>query len=88
MIFVYDGTKSIAASMFSVTTVEDIWNILYSKSAPDVLKPMIDRYTGGWLWDAGIVPFLHAPSSLVLCILGAILVLLGRKKKPLIGYAR
>jgi hypothetical protein len=88
VIFVYDGTKSIAASMLSVTTVEDIWNILYSKNAQDMLKPMIDRSIGEWLWDAAMLPFLHTPGSLVFCILGAILVLLGRKKKPLIGYAR
>jgi hypothetical protein len=32
--------------------------------------------------------FLNAPSSLVLVIFGMILMLLGRKKRPLIGYAR
>jgi len=31
---------------------------------------------------------LNAPSWLVLFICGAILILLGRKKRPLIGYAR
>jgi hypothetical protein len=31
---------------------------------------------------------LNAPTWLVLGILGAILILLGRKKKPLIGYSR
>jgi hypothetical protein len=31
---------------------------------------------------------LTAPAFLVFAILGAILMLLGRKKKPLIGYAR
>ena len=38
----------------------------------------------------GLVPpyFLDQPISLVLGVIGAILILLGRKKKPLIGYAR
>jgi hypothetical protein len=31
---------------------------------------------------------LNAPTRLVLVILGTILVLLGRKRRPLIGYAR
>ena len=31
---------------------------------------------------------LNAPSCLVLVIVGTILVLLGRKRRPLIGYAR
>ena len=31
---------------------------------------------------------LDAPTWLVLAVLAAILILLGRKKKPLIGYGR
>ena len=39
---------------------------------------------------AGVVQpyFLDQPVWLVLAIIGAILILLGRKKKQLIGYAR
>jgi hypothetical protein len=36
----------------------------------------------------GCVTVLDTPVALVLAILGALLLLLGRKKKPLIGYAR
>jgi hypothetical protein len=44
---------------------------------------------GPWAWQGVIQPyFLKQPVSLVLVIVGAILTLLGRKKKPLIGYAR
>ena len=40
-------------------------------------------------WQGVVKPyFLDQPVSLVLAIIGAILILLGRKKKPLIGYAR
>jgi hypothetical protein len=40
-------------------------------------------------WHGVVEPyFLKQPVSLVLAIIGAILILLGRKKKPLIGYAR
>jgi hypothetical protein len=34
------------------------------------------------------VTFLDAPSWAVLGILGVIFILLGRKRRPLIGYAR
>jgi len=44
---------------------------------------------GIWAWKGVMTPyFLDQPISLVLAIVGAIFILLGRKKKPLIGYAR
>ena len=40
-------------------------------------------------WQTAIKPyFLEQPVWVVLGILGALLILLGRKKKKLIGYAR
>ena len=52
------------------------------------LKPLIVPYANGVLWDPVMRTFLAAPSWAVLGVLGVIFVLLGRKKKPLIGYAR
>jgi uncharacterized membrane protein YeaQ/YmgE (transglycosylase-associated protein family) len=50
---------------------------------------MVEGLAGAWVWNGVIQPyFLKQPVSLVLAIVGAILILLGRKKKPLIGYAR
>jgi hypothetical protein len=50
---------------------------------------VVERYAGTWGWQGVVKPyFLDQPVSLVLAIIGAILILLGRKKKPLIGYAR
>ena len=40
------------------------------------------------IWQVGIAPVLEQPASAVACVLGVILIVLGRKKKPLIGYAR
>ena len=49
----------------------------------------VELLAGAWVWNGVIQPyFLKQPISLVLAIVGAILILLGRKKKPLIGYAR
>jgi hypothetical protein len=49
----------------------------------------VERLVGPWFWQ-GIVQryFLDQPVSLVLAIVAAIFILLGRKRKPLIGYAR
>jgi hypothetical protein len=53
------------------------------------LQPTNERHVGTWAWQGVVKPyFLDQPVSLVLAIIGAILILLGRKKKPLIGYAR
>jgi hypothetical protein len=41
-----------------------------------------------WLWDPVTVSLLGAPVWLVLAVLASLLMILGRKKKPLIGYAR
>ena len=47
-----------------------------------------ERYAGPWLWDVLTQYVLAAPSWLVLGIIGSIFILIGRKKKPLIGYGR
>jgi hypothetical protein len=85
--FVYDGTKSIAGDHIYFTKVGDLWNALNSSSLL-LLQPAIERHVAVWLWDPVILSILTAPACLVFAILGAILMLLGRKKRPLIGYAR
>lgn len=84
--FVYDGTKSIAGNAFYTTRLSDTWNAVHSGSL-QMLQPAIERHVA-WLWDPVVVTVLTAPTWLVFGILGALLILLGRKKKPLIGYAR
>jgi len=84
---VYDGTKSIANRTVEITTVERFWNEVYPKSPQDVLRPFTAPIAI-WLWDPVTVSFLGAPIWLVLAVLASFLMILGRKKKPLIGYAR
>jgi hypothetical protein len=83
---VYDGTKSIAGDQIYFTKLGDVWNAIHSTSL-QWLQPAIERHMA-WLWDPVILSVLTAPACLVFAVLGAILMLLGRKKKPLIGYAR
>ena len=85
---VYDGTKSIADQMLYVSNVSSIWASIHQSSLT-ALEPTVQRLAGEWAWRAVVQPyFLEQPVALVLALLGAILILLGRKKKPLIGYAR
>jgi len=84
---VYDGTKSIANRSLEMTTVERFWNEVYARSPQDVLRPLTAPIAS-WLWDPVTVTLLGAPIWIVLAVVAAILMLLGRKKKPLIGYAR
>jgi len=85
--FVYDGTRSIAGNALYLTKFNEIWNAVHSSSL-QLLQTSIERHAGAWVWDQMFVPVLTAPISLIFGVLGAALILLGRKKKPLIGYAR
>jgi hypothetical protein len=82
--FVYDGTRSIAAGHLALTKVSDAWSAIDQAS----LLALQKQHVAMWLWDPVLQALLEQPAWLVLVVLGAILVLLGRKKKPLIGYSR
>ena len=84
---VRDGTKSIAGNALFVTRLGEDWNNIHGGSL-EALKALVERYTGSSLWDLASLYVLGAPTWLVLAILGSILMLIGRKKKPLIGYGR
>jgi hypothetical protein len=85
---VHDGTKSIADQTLYLSTVGSTWANVHQTSLSG-LQPLVERLVGHWFWQ-GMVQryFLEQPVSLVLAIVGGILILLGRKKRPLIGYAR
>ncbi len=80
---VYDGTRSIAASDLVKTQLRDIWTAIDQNSLAR-LKPAIENHA----WNPVVQIVLDQPTWLVLGVIGAFLILLGRKKKPLIGYGR
>lgn len=87
ILVIYDGTKSIAGNALSLTTVRALWELINAGSLAK-LKPLIEPYAGGLLWDPAMLSVLAAPSWSLLGVVGIVFILLGRKKKPLIGYAR
>jgi hypothetical protein len=84
---VYDGTRSIAANMLLYSKVDEIWSLVHTTSLQQ-LQPSIEKRAPPWLWDPVATTVLDAPAVVVLGLIGAILILLGRRKKPLIGYGR
>jgi hypothetical protein len=84
---VIDGTKSIAGNAIYVTQLGKTWYDLNPNSL-QLIQPAIERHVAVWLWNPVIQTVLEQPTWLVLGILGSILILLGRKKRPLIGYGR
>jgi hypothetical protein len=87
ILLIYDGTKSIAGNRLFLTSVRTLWELINAGSLAR-LEPVIRSYAGGYLWDPVLVTVLAAPSWGLLGFFGILFLVLGRKKKPLIGYAR
>ena len=83
---IYDGTKSIADHTVYFTKVVDVWGALHQNSLLAVQPAVEKRFP--WLWNPGLVSALAQPAFGALAVIGVLLILLGRKKKPLIGYSR
>jgi hypothetical protein len=82
---VYDGSRSIANQNMIYTNVAQAWAIVDQNDL---------SLTQNWvkqkaLWaDPAVQKVFELPVCAVLAIVAMILLLLGRKKRPLIGYAR
>ena len=85
-----DGTIAIASNTLDLTKLGrlgDDWNNIPGASL-DTLNAMAERYVGASVWEFVSVYVLGAPTWVVLGIVGSIFILIGRKRKPLIGYGR
>ena len=83
---VYDGTKTIANQQLIIMKVSDAWAIVDQTSLNAVQNWL--KVKAAWAWDPYLQKIFDLPSWVVLGIVAIILILLGRKKKPLIGYGR
>jgi hypothetical protein len=86
VLFVYDGTKSIANHDLIYTRLDDVWAIVDQSSLNAVQGWLKQKVV--WAWDPYLQSGFGLPAWTVVGIVGAVFILLGRKKKPLIGYAR
>jgi hypothetical protein len=87
LLIIYDGTKSIAGNAIFITSVRGLWDTINAASLAG-LRPLIETNLGSYAWDPVFTGFLNTPSWAAIGIFGVILILLGRKRRPLIGYAR
>jgi len=83
---VYDGTKSIANQQLVTMKVAEVWAMVDQDSLN--LAQTWLKQTAMWAWDPFLQKIFNLPVWIVLAFAAMILILLGRKKKPLIGYAR
>ncbi len=86
-LIIYDGMKSIGSNNLYLTSFQTLWELINAGSLAK-LKPLLEPYAGGLLWDPLMLAILAAPSWSLLGGFGILLILLGRRKRPLIGYAR
>ncbi len=87
---VVDGTKTIAAETLTVTPLGQTWYSISPSTliaAQSFVQEKVETYIGHWLWDPLIVWILLLPTWLVLGLLGAWLVYIGRKRRLRAVYA-
>jgi hypothetical protein len=84
---IYDGAGWVANGVLNSMQVETLWAAIHQNSLL-ALQPAVEGHGLGWLWNPVIKKILEQPVWLVFGVIGVVLILLGRKKKPLIGYAR
>jgi hypothetical protein len=84
---IIDGTASIAGGTMRFNTFGQTWDNIHQESKP-LAKAFVVRHAGDLVWTSGVQVVLDQPTWLVLGVAGTILVLLGRRKRPLIGYGR
>jgi hypothetical protein len=81
----YDGIRSIVGDA-GYTSIGSIWENI-PQSARAALQSAIERLAD--VWHEVVQPyFLKQPVWLALAVIGAMLILIGRKKKPPIEHAQ
>ncbi|MFN3348298.1 hypothetical protein [Pseudorhodoplanes sp.] len=86
-LLMYDGAKSIADSRVYIYKLGQLWTDIHVASLQSA-QARVQETLPGVIWDPVITTMLDQPSWLIFGIVGIVLILLGRKRKPLIGYAR
>lgn len=83
---VYDGARWVADQTLRFTRFGQFWNDIH-QSSQTAFRTLVEA-KAPWLWTSVIRLVLDQPVFAVLGILGIVLMLLFRPRKPLIGYSR
>jgi hypothetical protein len=87
ILVMYDGARSIADSRIYIYKLGQLWTDIHAASLQSAQARVQDSLPSV-VWDPLITTVLDQPAWLIFGIIGTALILLGRKRKPLIGYAR
>ena len=83
---VYDGARWVADQNLRFTQFGQFWNDL-NQSSQSAFRTWVEA-KAPWLWTGVIRIVLEQPAFAVLGVLGILLMILFRPRKPLIGYSR
>jgi hypothetical protein len=83
---VYDGARFVADNTLRFTRFGQFWNDV-NQSSQQAFHARIESFSP-WLWDNVVRVILDQPAFAVMAVLGILLMLLFRPRKPLIGYSR
>jgi ABC-type phosphate transport system permease subunit len=83
---VYDGARFVADQTLRFTRFGQFWNDVH-QSSQLAFRTLVEG-TAPWLWNNVIKVLLDQPVFAVLGVVGILLMILFRPRKPLIGYSR
>jgi len=83
---VYDGARWVADQTLRFTRFGQFWNDIH-QSSQLAFRAWVEGHVP-WLWNTVVKVVLDQPVFAVMGILGILLMILFRPRKPLIGYSR
>ena len=86
IVMVYDGARWVADQSLRFTQFGQFWNDM-NQSSQLAFRNWVES-KAPWLWTGVIKIVLEQPVFAVLGVVGILLMILFRPRKPLIGYSR
>ena len=83
---VYDGARFVADQTLRFTQFGQFWNDIH-QSSQRAFRAWVEG-DAPWLWTSVFKVLLDQPVFAVLGVVGILLMILFRPRKPLIGYSR
>jgi len=83
---VYDGARWVADQTLRFTRFGQFWNDIH-QSSQQAFRSWVEAHAP-WLWSSIVKMVLDQPVFVVMGLLGIVLMLLFRPRRPLIGYSR